>query len=97
MKKEIILSRDGMSLEDLVDIARGGVSVKLTRASEQRIDDARRMIDNWVREEKTIYGVTTGFGALSDVVISETNTRQLQENILKSHASGVGDAAQQQR
>jgi hypothetical protein len=37
-----------------------------------------------------IYGVTTGFGALSDVVISKEDTRQLQENVLLSHAAGIG-------
>jgi histidine ammonia-lyase len=47
-------------------------------------------VDRWVREERRIYGVTTGFGALSDVAISGKDTRRLQENILMSHAAGVG-------
>jgi histidine ammonia-lyase len=51
----------------------------------------RRLIEKWVEEERTIYGVTTGFGALSDVVISKKDTRRLQENILMSHAAGVGE------
>ena len=45
----------------------------------------------WIKEEKSIYGVTTGFGALSDVAISRKDTSRLQENILRSHAAGVGD------
>jgi histidine ammonia-lyase len=49
------------------------------------------LVDKWVREARTIYGVTTGFGALSDVAISPDDTRQLQKNILMSHAAGVGD------
>jgi len=44
-----------------------------------------------VAEERRIYGVTTGFRALSDVPISRKDTRRLQENILMSHASGVGE------
>ena len=49
------------------------------------------LFKKWVDEEKTIYGITTGFGALSDVVISKKDTRRLQGNILKSHAAGVGE------
>jgi histidine ammonia-lyase len=49
------------------------------------------LIEQWVKEEKSIYGVTTGFGALSDVAISKKDTRQLQQNILMSHSAGTGD------
>jgi histidine ammonia-lyase len=47
-------------------------------------------VERWVDDEKTIYGITTGFGALSDVVISKKDTRLLQKNILMSHSAGVG-------
>ena len=89
--KEILLGMDGMSLEDLVAIAREGSTVRLTKESEDRIINARKMIEKWVKEERVIYGVTTGFGALSDVIISKEDTQRLQENILMSHAAGVGD------
>jgi len=88
--KTISMGMDGMSLENLVQIAREGVPVKLTGGSKKRIRATRRLIEKWVEEEKTIYGITTGFGALSDVVISKKDTRRLQENILMSHAAGVG-------
>jgi histidine ammonia-lyase len=67
-----------------------GAVLRLSPAAEQRISDSRELVDRWVREEKRIYGVTTGFGALSDVAISKKDTR-LQENILMSHAAGVGN------
>jgi len=89
--KEILLGVDGMSLEDLVAIAREGYKVRLTEESEDQIIHARKMIEKWVTEERVIYGVTTGFGALSDVTISKEDTQRLQENILMSHAAGVGD------
>jgi histidine ammonia-lyase len=88
--KEIILGFDNMTLEDLVAVARGGAKVRLSEASERRIFQARELVDRWVREGRVIYGITTGFGALSDVIISGEDTRRLQENILVSHASGVG-------
>ncbi|UCD80964.1 MAG: aromatic amino acid lyase, partial [Desulfobacterales bacterium] len=89
--KTIMIGMEGMTLEKLVKIARQGAHVKLTEGSEQRLRETRRLIEKWVEEEKTIYGVTTGFGALSDVVISKKDTRRLQENILMSHAAGVGE------
>ena len=89
--KTISLGPDGLTLEDLVVIARCGRNVKLAKDSEKKIRRARTLIDQWVAEEKTIYGITTGFGALSDVAISRKDTRQLQKNILMSHAAGVGD------
>jgi histidine ammonia-lyase len=90
--KEILLGGDGLTLEDLVAIAREGAKVRLSEESVQQIRKSRKLIDKWVQEEKVIYGVTTGFGALSDKAISRQDTRLLQENILMSHSAGVGEA-----
>lgn len=87
----IPLGMDGMTIEDLVTIARQGASVKLTQGSEKRILASRKLVDQWVKQEKAVYGVTTGFGALSDVSISKKDTGRLQKNILMSHAAGVGE------
>jgi histidine ammonia-lyase len=80
--KPISLGIDGMTLQDLEVVSREGVQVGLTKESEKSIRQTRTLIDKWVAEEKTIYGITTGFGALSDVAISKKDTRQLQKNIL---------------
>ncbi len=87
----IALGMDGLTLGDLVRIARQGAHVTLTAGAEERIRRAWQLVTRWVDEERTVYGVTTGFGALSDVTISKNDTRQLQLNILKSHAVGVGN------
>jgi histidine ammonia-lyase len=80
----------GLTLETLVAIARQRVPVTLTPGALERIHRTRSLIDDWVQQERAIYGVTTGFGALSDVTISRADTRKLQQNILMSHAAGVG-------
>jgi histidine ammonia-lyase len=87
----ITLGIDGMTLQDLVRIAREGAKVRLADLSKNRILEARRLIETWLQQGKTLYGVTTGFGALSDVIISRNDARRLQKNILMSHAAGVGD------
>jgi histidine ammonia-lyase len=89
--KPIVIGMKKMTLEDLIDISRRGAEVQLAEESEQQIKKARKLIEQWVKEEKSIYGVTTGFGALSDVAISAKDTRQLQRNILMSHSTGTGD------
>jgi len=91
MMKTISLGFDGMNLEDLTAIARNGARTQLTAGAEKRIRETRGLVERWVDDGKTIYGITTGFGALSDVVISKNDTRLLQENILMSHSAGVGE------
>ena len=87
----VFLDMEGMTIEALVAVARQGAEARLSAAAEARIAAGRALVDRWVREERRIYGVTTGFGALSDVAISGKDTRRLQENILMSHAAGVGN------
>ncbi len=88
--KKIIIGVDGMTLEELVAIARYGYAVDLNEDSMRRILESRRLVDRWVKEHKTVYGITTGFGALSDTTIPREDTRRLQQNVLMSHAAGVG-------
>ncbi len=88
--KTIQIGSEDLTLNELVTVARNRGRVDLSTDSQTRIREARRLIDRWVAEGRTIYGVTTGFGALSDVAISGKDTRRLQENILMSHAAGVG-------
>ncbi len=51
---------------------------------------SRRMVERYLSEERVVYGVTTGFGRFSDVVIPEESRQTLQLNLLRSHAAGVG-------
>lgn len=88
--KEIVLGVEGMTLDDLVAIAREGAAVRLAAESEVRIARSRELVEQWLAESRTVYGVTTGFGALSEVIVSPQDARRLQMNVLMSHAAGVG-------
>ena len=90
MKNFIVLDGSNFLLEDLVDIARNNVGIKISVKSESRINKARDLIEKWVKGGEKIYGVTTGFGALSEVTISLQDTKKLQKNILFSHSAGIG-------
>ena len=89
--KEIQLGFDGMTLDDLTAVAREGARVVISADAEKRIVRSRDLIEKWVNEERVIYGITTGFGAMSTVTISREDTRKLQKNLLMSHAAGVGN------
>ena len=87
-----------LSLEDLERVARrrpGEVSgqVALAAAARRRMAESRAVIEAALREHRVIYGVTTGFGELKDRHIPDDQLRQLQINLLRSHAAGVGAAA----
>ena len=89
--KTISIDNSELTLEDLIAVSRGHARIELAQNARKRIEAARDRVDTWVREGRSIYGVTTGFGALSDVAISTRDARLLQENILKSHACGMGN------
>ena len=89
--QEILLDKDDLTIEDVVAVARHDALVGISQEAEERIRQTRAMITKWVHENKVIYGITTGFGAMCNVFISEEDTRKLQENVMMSHASGVGD------
>jgi histidine ammonia-lyase len=64
---------------------------RLSEDAGRRIDASRAVIDRAVREDRVVYGVTTGFGKFSDVVIPRDKLQQLQRNLVESHAAGVGE------
>jgi histidine ammonia-lyase len=87
----VVLGDGPLSIQDLVAISREHAPVEISGGARERIRAARVLVDRWVREGRAVYGVTTGFGALCDVAIPREQTRALQENILMSHAAGVGE------
>ncbi|MEW6265833.1 MAG: histidine ammonia-lyase [Thermodesulfobacteriota bacterium] len=86
----IILGEDRLGWEQLEKIARVQDRVELSPQGRDRVIRARALVDRWVAEGRPVYGVTTGLGALSEVSISRVDARRLQENMLMSHAAGVG-------
>jgi histidine ammonia-lyase len=69
-----------------------GVRVALSPLARQAVERARSVVEAAVERGDRIYGVTTGFGRLAEVVISPGERRNLQANLVRSHASGVGEA-----
>ena len=88
--KPFYLDQETLEIDDLVRVAQTSPEVAVSAAGERRVARTSALIERWVAEKRVIYGITTGFGALCNVTISEKDTQRLQENILMSHAAGVG-------
>jgi histidine ammonia-lyase len=91
MKPAIIIGDELLTLHDVNAVARHGATVALAPSAAARVNAARQFVDTIVAQSRTIYGVTTGFGHLSRVTISHAQLNELQHNLLRSHASGVGE------
>ena len=95
--KTISLDGESLTIEDVVAVAEsraaseGGVHVKIAAEAQEKIQRARRAVEEFIERGDIVYGVTTGFGAFKDKVISPEQTEELQRNLLMSHAAGVGD------
>lgn len=72
-------------------IANGTVKGILNAEARQKINESSAIVEKIAQADKAVYGVNTGFGPLCTTMISAEDTRKLQENILKSHAVGVGE------
>ncbi|SCJ18745.1 Histidine ammonia-lyase [uncultured Clostridium sp.] len=90
MNKIIIDGRD-LTIEDVVNVSRNGYKVELSDNVINKVKLSRKLVDKFVDEQKVVYGITTGFGKFSDVVISKEETHTLQRNLIISHACGVGE------
>lgn len=88
---EIIIDGNSLTIEDVVMVARNGYKVRISEEAEKKVVKARNLVDKFVEEGRVEYGITTGFGKFADVVISKENTKELQKNLIMSHACGVGD------
>lgn len=89
--KKIILDGSNLTIEDIVNVSRKNYEVELSNEAIEKINKARNVVDKFVEEEKVVYGITTGFGKFSDVFISKEEAKQLQRNLIISHACGVGN------
>jgi len=87
----VTLDGQSLTLADVVAVARGNAPVALDPKALDAVRQSRRAVEAAVERGDTIYGVNTGFGRLAHVRIPPDQARQLQLNLVRSHASGVGE------
>lgn len=91
MKNVIMIDGQSLTIDQVIDVARFGFCVELTEEAKVKVLRARQFVDDLVDSKKVVYGITTGFGKFSDVVISKEETKDLQRNLIISHACGIGN------
>ncbi|MGB0054938.1 MAG: histidine ammonia-lyase [Terracidiphilus sp.] len=87
---QLLLSGQNLSLDEIHTVARRGRQVGLAPSALAGVDSSRQLIEEILKKEVAVYGVNTGFGKLSEVRIPGDHLSELQVNLLRSHACGLG-------
>src|SRR5262249_3544976 len=87
----ILLDGNSLTLDQLVAVARDDHKVALSDPARQRVAAARAVVDEFADHDTPTYGINTGFGNFADVKIPHESLTELQVNLLRSHAAGVGE------
>lgn len=82
---------DHLTVDKLIDIANGDLKGIIHNEAVLKVNECRRKVEKMAHSNKAVYGINTGFGPLCDVQISPAETNKLQENLLITHAVGVGN------
>src|SRR5688572_4504901 len=90
MAQPVVLDGASLSIDDVHRVAVEGAPATLADAARARVNATRRIVEDLVRRREVVYGVTTGFGKLSEVSVPPERLAELQVNLVRSHAAGVG-------
>src|SRR6266481_2135745 len=85
------LNGQALALTDIATVALAGEAVKISSLAQPRIVASRKVVEEIIARDAVVYGVTTGFGKLSDVRIPREALSELQLNLVRSHACGIGE------
>ena len=88
----LIVKGSGLSVEDVVKVARKGEKVELSADALERIIKCRAMLEKKIEAGETMYGVNTGIGEFSEVALNDEQVKEFQKYLIYNHAAGIGDA-----
>ncbi len=91
MNEQLLIDGDTLSVDEAYAVAVDRLRVGLAPKARERMLRTRAVVEDIVNRNEVVYGVTTGFGKLSEVAIPHEKLAELQVNLVRSHASGVGD------
>jgi len=89
----ISLTGSALTIEDVEAVARRGEAVELDREAAQRIGTCREFIEERITAGEIMYGVNTGIGEFSEVVLDDDQVREFQRYLVYNHAAGIGEPA----
>jgi histidine ammonia-lyase len=89
--RTVIVTGDALTVEDVVDVARGDATAELAGSVAAAMEPSRAVVAAAISGDAPVYGVNTGFGALADTRVGEKDLKALQGAIVRSHAAGTGE------
>jgi len=89
----IVIDGTGLTIEKLVKVARYNEKIKLHPDSLKRIKTCRAMLEKKIKAKEIMYGVNTGIGELSEIVLTDKQVKEFQKYLIYNHAAGIGDPA----
>ena len=88
---DVEIDGHSLTIEGAISVANGNNTAVLAKSARKRMEQSRKGVNQIIDSGKVVYGINTGFGAMSSVRIAGEDLEQLQTNLIKSHACGVGD------
>ncbi|MCK5765400.1 MAG: aromatic amino acid lyase [Bacteroidales bacterium] len=87
----LIIKGAGLTIEDVVNVARNNEKVELHPEAVERIIKCRTMLENKIEAHEIMYGVNTGIGEFSEVVLDDDQVKDFQKYLIYNHAAGIGE------
>lgn len=94
--EKLIITGSGLTSSDVVNVARHGQKVELHPDACRRIVECRDMLERKINAHEIMYGVNTGIGEFSEVVLDDNQIKDFQRYLVYNHAAGIGDPASQE-
>jgi histidine ammonia-lyase len=92
----ITLNSSGLTMEQVVDVARNGAKIQISKEALEKMAATRAHIETLAQAKTPVYGISTGFGALANQHIAPEDRVQLQKSLIRSHAAGMGDPVEKE-
>ncbi len=89
----IVITGNNLTIEKLVRVARNNEKVELHPGAKEKIKICRAMLEKKIQAHEIMYGVNTGIGEFSEVVLDDSQVKQFQRYLIYNHAAGIGDPA----
>jgi len=87
----LVITGSGLTIEDMVRVARHGEKVELHPDSIKKINSCRAMLEKKVEAHEIMYGINTGIGEFSEVALNDDQVKEFQRYLIYNHAAGIGD------
>lgn len=87
------LDGTNLTVENLVQVARNNEQIKIHPDALQKVQECRAMLEKKIKAQEIMYGVNTGIGEFSEVILNDEQVKQFQKYLIYNHAAGIGDPA----